>query len=172
MSHTKNDKLWDALKSLLNEWRHRRPVILQWNAMCLGLTARAVRLLYGPSVGADTIHFMLCVPSQGILVTHAVSVRRCPRRSSSCLMIILSTPGRAYSVRPAALWLSPRTAADSVDLLGDLELIPTGPNYADTMKGIQALTNYLISVKLPTGALMAGVRVSCESLAFVISSIV
>lgn len=54
-----------------------------------------------------------------------------------------------------------------VDLLGDLELIPTGPNYADTMKGIQALTNYLISVKLPTGALAAGVRVSSASLVFV-----
>ncbi len=80
LSQTKNDLLWDPLKALMNEWRHRRcayypfslslsffltlgtsSVIVQWNAMCMGFTARAVRLLYGPTVGAETIVFQLCV---------------------------------------------------------------------------------------------------------------
>ncbi len=31
------------------------PMIIQWNALCIGLTNRVIRLLYGPDEGSETV---------------------------------------------------------------------------------------------------------------------
>ncbi len=56
-SSSRNDSLWDGLKILLEDWRHRRPMVLQWNAMCAGLLARVLRIIYGISAGSEAVVF-------------------------------------------------------------------------------------------------------------------
>jgi hypothetical protein len=57
-SSSRNDSLWDGLKILMEDWRHRRPTVMQWNTMCTGLLSRVMRVLYGPSVGNDLVIFV------------------------------------------------------------------------------------------------------------------
>ncbi|RKO93932.1 hypothetical protein BDK51DRAFT_11033, partial [Blyttiomyces helicus] len=56
--------MWECLKARFRTpifptyfvyWTHRVAVIHQWNATILGLTQRVVRLLYGPTEGADSV---------------------------------------------------------------------------------------------------------------------
>ena len=50
-----NDTLWKSLGALFVGWRHRGPVIAHWNNLCFGFTNRVIRLLYGPSEGAEVL---------------------------------------------------------------------------------------------------------------------
>eukprot|EP01135_Chromosphaera_perkinsii_P004404 Nk52_evm7s280 gene=Nk52_evmTU7s280 len=50
-----NSTMWDALKTLCSHWRHRMPLIEQWNTTTLALTERVLRTLYGENVGKDVI---------------------------------------------------------------------------------------------------------------------
>eukprot|EP01117_Protostelium_nocturnum_P017506 TRINITY_DN7129_c0_g2_i1.p1 TRINITY_DN7129_c0_g2~~TRINITY_DN7129_c0_g2_i1.p1 ORF type:complete len:1189 (+),score=431.02 TRINITY_DN7129_c0_g2_i1:48-3614(+) len=54
-SHTKNEMLWKEFKETLQGWRHRLPVIAQWNATTLGLTMRMLRLTYGSEEGSQFV---------------------------------------------------------------------------------------------------------------------
>jgi len=54
-SQSFNDELWKALEKLIYNWRHRMPTIPQWNSVCLGITNRVIRLLYGPNEGTEEL---------------------------------------------------------------------------------------------------------------------
>jgi len=49
------DNLWKFLGTLALGWRHRMPTIMQWNAVCLGLTNRVIRILYGNNEGTEQL---------------------------------------------------------------------------------------------------------------------
>lgn len=55
-SNTRQVHMWDILQRCFNGWTHRLPVLHQWSASSLGLCQRVVRLLYGPSQGADVVN--------------------------------------------------------------------------------------------------------------------
>jgi hypothetical protein len=45
-SGTTDDWMWKKLKELIMTWRHRIPVIMQWNFTCNGFTNALLRYLY------------------------------------------------------------------------------------------------------------------------------
>jgi hypothetical protein len=45
-SQSMNDTMWKTLRELVGYWRHRMPVIQQWNNVCNGLTLAVVKNLY------------------------------------------------------------------------------------------------------------------------------
>jgi len=54
-SGTENPQLWKHFRDLWENWRHRMYTIQQWSIVCLGLTNRVIRILYGPEEGSDAI---------------------------------------------------------------------------------------------------------------------
>lgn len=46
-SKTQNNWMWDKLKELIFNWRHRMPIVVYWNALCATLTRYVVDSLYG-----------------------------------------------------------------------------------------------------------------------------
>ncbi|PRP82956.1 rap/ran GTPase-activating protein [Planoprotostelium fungivorum] len=54
-SATRSEALWSDFKRLFMTWRHRTPVVTQWNMTIDGITARVIRLLYGSPHGSDSV---------------------------------------------------------------------------------------------------------------------
>jgi len=54
LSETQNMSLWQSLQDLAKNWI-TIPTILQWNAMCYGLTRATLFRLFGPDFGAPNI---------------------------------------------------------------------------------------------------------------------
>eukprot|EP00127_Corallochytrium_limacisporum_P001217 Clim_evm4s46 gene=Clim_evmTU4s46 len=48
-------ELWSQLRKLCERWRHRKELVLEWNSVCLALTQRVLRILYGPENGSEAV---------------------------------------------------------------------------------------------------------------------
>jgi hypothetical protein len=54
LSETQSKSLWQSLQALAKNWI-TIPTILQWNAMCYGLTRATLYRLFGPDHGTPNI---------------------------------------------------------------------------------------------------------------------
>eukprot|EP01114_Cavostelium_apophysatum_P012293 TRINITY_DN2733_c0_g1_i3.p1 TRINITY_DN2733_c0_g1~~TRINITY_DN2733_c0_g1_i3.p1 ORF type:complete len:1100 (-),score=286.84 TRINITY_DN2733_c0_g1_i3:2012-5311(-) len=56
LSHNQNPAMWATLRELfIKNWSNWMQAIVQWNAVCMGLTLRVLALLYGPSEGTPFV---------------------------------------------------------------------------------------------------------------------
>lgn len=49
--------MWDKLTEKTKHWKHRIQTFIHWSSVCVAVNERVLQILYGPSIGTESIEF-------------------------------------------------------------------------------------------------------------------